>query len=117
VAACQRYFQKSYQYTTAPGTVTDQGPIMAAPDANVSYKSFPNVIFPTIMRAPTTITIYNPTTGVAGLATGIRNGATNANQPIFLDNVSTNGFASFVNNSATSTGNQLRFHYTASSEL
>jgi hypothetical protein len=117
VAACQRYFQKSYQYTDAPGTVTNQGSIMAAPDANVSYKSFPNVIFPTIMRSPTTLTVYNPATGVAGLATAIRNGATNANQPIFLDGTSQNGFQSFVDNSATSTGNQLKFHYTASAEL
>jgi hypothetical protein len=117
LAACQRYFQKSYAQITAPGTVTQQGSIMAAPDGVVSYKSFPNVVFPVIMRSTVTVTIYNPATGTAGLSTGIRNTGASTNIPIFIANTSDSGFQSFVDNSSVLLGAQLMFHYTASSEL
>jgi hypothetical protein len=118
LAACQRYFQKSYLDTTAPGTAsTTQGSIMCAPDAVVSYKSFPNVIFPVQMRGSVTVTIYNPSTGTAGLSTGIRDTAASTNKPIFINNTNMTGFQSYVDNSSTNAGNQLMFHYTASSEL
>jgi hypothetical protein len=118
LAACQRYFQKSYTQDATPGTAsTFGGSIMAAPDATVSYKSFPNVIYPVTMRGSTTITIYNPSTGTAGLAAGVRNTQSNTNQPLFVAYQSQNGFQSYMDNSSASTGAQLMFHYTASSEL
>jgi hypothetical protein len=118
LAACQRYFQKSYLDSTAPGTASiTQGSIMCAPDAVVSYKSFPNVIFPVQMRGGVTVTIYNPSTGTAGLAAGIRDTSANTNKAIFINNTNMTGFQSYVDNSSTNAGNQLMFHYTASSEL
>jgi hypothetical protein len=118
LAACQRYFQKSYDQATTPGTASTFGSsIMAAPDATVSYKSFPNVIYPVTMRGSTTITIYNPSTGTAGLAAGVRNTQANTNQPLFVAYQTQNGFQSYIDNSSASAGAQLMFHYTSSSEL
>ena len=118
LAMCQRYFQKSYDQATTPGTASTFGSsIMAAPDATVSYKSFPNVIYPVTMRGSTTITIYNPSTGTAGLAAGVRNTQANTNQPLFVAYQTQNGFQSYIDNSSASAGAQLMFHYTSSSEL
>jgi hypothetical protein len=69
------------------------------------------------MRGSVTLTIYNPSTGTAGLSTGIRDTSASTNKPIFTNNINMTGFQSYVDNSSTNAGNQLMFHYTASSEL
>jgi hypothetical protein len=118
LAMCQRYFQKSYALDVTPGTAsTLGGSIMAAPEGVVSYKSFPNVIYPVNMRGSTTITIYNPSTGTAGLAAGVRNTQASTNIPLFVAYQTQNGFQSYIDNSSALVGAQLMFHYTASSEL
>jgi hypothetical protein len=63
---CQRYYEKSYEYDTAPGTVTFNG---------AYYDEVGGTNYPRIQahygvrkrtRTPNTITVYNPNTGTSG---------------------------------------------------
>ena len=63
---CQRYYEKSYEYATAPGTNTFSG---------AYYDEVGGTNYPRIQahysvrkrtRTPNTITIYNPNTGTSG---------------------------------------------------
>jgi len=60
VALCQRYFQKSYDIATAPGSITSAGQaIWYDPIASGMI----TVVFMTRMRAAPTVVPYNPITG------------------------------------------------------
>jgi hypothetical protein len=72
---CQRYYEKSYEYDTAPGTVTFNG---------AYYDEVGGTNYPRIQahygvrkrtRSPTSIVIYNPNTGTSGQMYVYDNGA------------------------------------------
>lgn len=110
LAACQRYYEKSYDVTVNPATVTNVGRELfnanvafSAPTASSRYKV-------TKRAVPSTVTIYNPTTGTAG------QGAGNAARTATVGAGSgTAGFdVSFANGGVNE---QITWHYTAEAEI
>lgn len=64
---CARYFQKSYEIDTAPGTVTAVGQVMSNEQGGVVRQGTQGMFaFP--MRTTPSMTIYSPSTGNAGKA-------------------------------------------------
>jgi hypothetical protein len=120
LAACQRYFAKSYRQTTAPATNSSpNGLIFAQSGATVATSAyFANVPLPVTMRAAPTITIYSYTSSQtarvsdgAGTDLASNSGAANL--------ISDSRFT-VQNNSGgalTAAAGGFLFHYTVSAEL
>jgi hypothetical protein len=115
LALCQRYYQKTYELGTAPGTVTLVGAINY-----ITYGTFQdlNDKLQVEMRGiPSTVQIFNPATGTAGeirnysnsvnYAATINGGAgkTSSKQTVFRSSVPASG------------NNELTYHIAASAEL
>jgi len=115
LALCQRYFCKSYEINTAPGTSEfDRGnPNSLSP---ASLDSLPcNVSFPVTMRSSPSVTIYRPSTGDVGtVENSVQTG------PITVANVETGstGIGLLVlNANSPAVGISYQFQYTASAEI
>jgi hypothetical protein len=115
LAACQRYYQKSYNQSVATGTSSAYaGAVQTSPDATSSYKSFGKIYYPVIMRITPTVTAYNPDNG--STSTPIRF-ATGTNAAIAIDNQGDSGFSAYVSNVSAGAGTLMQFQYAASAEL
>ncbi len=66
LAACQRYFEKSYLLEVAPGTVTGNGKVAANFARNTSNQNYEHVPFKQTKRSVPTMTLYSAGTGAAG---------------------------------------------------
>jgi hypothetical protein len=119
LAACQRYYQKSYNTETTPGSATLAGIVVSAPSLSAvgSGLSFGHVPLKVDMRAAPSVVIYS----YAGTV-----GVVSSGQPADLaassGGVNTIGTRSFslINNSGgsiTPVNGSFIFHYTASAEL
>jgi hypothetical protein len=120
LAACQRYYQKSYNTDIAPGTASSlPGIVVSAPISSTVANgfSFGHVPLKVEMRAAPSVVIYS----FAGTVGVVSNG-----QPADLaansGGVNTAGTRSFsmINNSGgtlTSANGSIIFHYVASSEF
>ena len=113
LALCQRYYQKTYNMGTAPGTsVAGVGAIVVTASSSTIV---PGVQFRATMRAAPTIVMYNPystTSGVIGIySNGFDTGAATAD-------VSTIGDSGFRYVAVTVTSGVIyQYHYTANAEL
>lgn len=115
LADCQRYYQKSYPQSVAPGAASSIGGSLqdrSFSDAAAFGVNF-NVRTPVVMRAPPTVTLYSPDTGAAGV---IRNATASTDVVATATNVADCGF-SLRNNAAFTIGDLVRVHYTADAEL
>jgi hypothetical protein len=120
LAACQRYFAKSYTQTTAPATNSSaNGLVFAQSGATVAASAYlANVNYPVTMRTNPTITIYSFTTSQtgrvsdgAGTDLAASSGATNLiNDARFTVQNNSGG-------ALTAATGGFVFHYTASAEL
>jgi len=110
---CGRYYQKSYNYSTAPATATVTSAIVNTSYASSGFAGF-SVQFETRMRADPTVTIYGTSTGTAG--------------KMNADSVEGTGQASYIGeknffahrqSDSTGVGNNvyMRCHFQADSEL
>ena len=113
LALCQRYYQKTYNMGTAPGTnVSGVGAIVVTASNSTIV---PGAQFRATMRAAPTIVMYNPystTSGVIGLlSNGFDTGAATAE----VSTTSDSGFR-YVAVTVTS-GVIYQYHYTANAEL
>jgi hypothetical protein len=107
---CQRYFQKSYNITHDPGTVTNEG-AFAFQYNGTSFDV--GIIYPTRMRVAATPAVYSPGSGASG---NIRNDSTVADNAATTAFYGENSFRVF-NTSSGSAGNRCNVHYTADAEL
>jgi hypothetical protein len=120
LAACQRYYAKSYAQATAPATNSSANGLFFAQSgatvANTDY--FANVPLPVTMRANPTVTIYSFTSSQTGrvsdgtgtdLAAG--SGATNLINDTRFTVQNNSGLV------ITASKNGFVFHYTVSAEL
>lgn len=114
LARAQRYYQKSYDIGTAPGTATTVGNVAGIAPSSSPAGGIVNVpvFFKTTMRCDPTITLYSPVNGASGeinAPTGGDNAAASA------DYSQMTGFSAFTNNSGgTLTGPfDFNFQYTA----
>ena len=115
---CQRYFTKSYDPGTAPGSVTYLGAVSTRnyDAANRGQNPWP-IIFKQTMRTVPTMTIYSPTTGSSGFVTtgSTGHGGTTQNAASTIFNAGQRGIAGM-----SATVNAFCFgecHYTADAEL
>lgn len=120
LALCQRYFQKSYDQATVPGTASTAAGIVVG---KVSSNTVPDgepyniVVFPVTMRATPTVTIY----GYAGGSGKVSNwaGTDLAASSGSALNIGSNTFTVRNNSGGTLTTTQfaVQYQYTASNEL
>lgn len=66
LALCQRYYCKTYDYSAAPGSVTNAGAIYSVTTSTAAGTAPAGWDFPADMRTTPTITFYNPATGATG---------------------------------------------------
>jgi len=120
LAACQRYYQKSYAQGTAPATAfSAAGAVYAyASGTTANGNTINKVIFPVVLRSAPTMTIYS----YAGAASGQVSNSSGADLGANSGTTTAIGDAGFVvtNSSGgtiTPTLNSYIYHYVASSEL
>jgi hypothetical protein len=65
LALCQRYFCKTYDTNTAPGTVSNNGAVVGIANGNGS-RPIVNWFYPVALRAVPTTTLYSQGTGASG---------------------------------------------------
>ena len=116
---CQRYFEKSYDTTVAPGTATDTGnfDITAGTTAGAPGNLIIHAYFSVTKRASgATVTAYSPT-GTTNSCTYVNNANTQTTPAPTIDNVGTSGFRLYANAGQTAAVNRILVQWTASSEL
>tara|TARA_B110000503_G_scaffold142130_1_gene237943 strand:+ start:982 stop:2052 length:1071 start_codon:yes stop_codon:yes gene_type:complete len=111
LSLAQRYYQKSYDIGTVPGTVTSNGQLGWGA-VNASNGEFFQVRYPVFMRAQPTITTYNPANGASG---SVRNTTGGANVTAVINGGGMGGFSNL--SAALTTGSSYLLHYTVSAEL
>ena len=109
---CSRYYQKSYNYSTALGTATNSGAITNTAYAASAFAGF-SVQFETRMRADPTVTIYG-TSGTSG-----KMNADSSEGTAQASYIGEKNFFAHRQSNSTGTGNNvyMRCHFQADSEL
>lgn len=112
-----RYFEKSYDFDTVPGTATSVGQhaffIYGLPSS--TYSAGKEIAFKVPKRVPPAMTGYSPQTGAAGKAFSA---APSADIPIAFQDIGTGATFCTLGPVATGTINlNYRYHWTADSEL
>ena len=118
LAACQRYYEKSYQITDAPGANTGNnscvasGQIIAATTGNLgAYTSFK-----VQKRASATITFYDQGGNAGKCTRTVTFTSDSDNNAIGLEMITTASGIHAIS-TGTANANYIRFHYTAEAEL
>ena len=111
LAQCQRYFSKSYDIATVPGTVTDNGAgwnyvFQAATITDIGI----SIPLKVTMRTAPTVVWYSPSTGSSGVC-GSQAGDKTANSA----QIGSSSIAVYI--TASNNNGQIRAHYTAAAEL
>jgi hypothetical protein len=114
LAACQRYFQKSYSYATAPGTAT----VLGAPTLKINTqtsRAFNHILYP-LMRAIPVVVFYSPTTGVTGMVGTVGDPARDVT--VVVDGINERIIACAADGTTPiPAGNTIASHYTANARL
>jgi hypothetical protein len=112
LAACQRYFEKSYDVGTVPGTAVGNGQHITFSYAASGTATY-GARFLTPKRAtPTTITLYNSSTGGSGTWRDSQNGV---DRTVSFDSAGETGFRILISSVAAIANNQG--HFIADAEL
>lgn len=114
---CERYFEKSYPVSVAPGTAgtTLVDCINLVAVNGVDFQYFGQVWMQTRKRANATFVLYNPITGSSANIRG-RSDSSNALIAIVRES-STKHFNVYSTSNNATTGFVYSFHYTADAEL
>jgi hypothetical protein len=112
---CQRYFEKSYDIETKPGTIAGVGYLHQRIVVTGSYTYiFPQVFYKVTKRGTPFITIYNPVNGNTGVWRNDRVG----NEAVTSNDGGNNISSFFVYNTvAHNVGDGIFFQWTSESEL
>lgn len=115
LAACQRYYLKSYAQATAPGTASNTvGNTGYSAISSTNTHNRWNVRFPVNMRGTPTITLYSTSTGTSAK---IFNEQVAADVDGVTQFIGESGFHLYTSSGTPALGNQLLAHYQASAEL
>lgn len=109
---CQCYWEKSYNYATLPGAVSEPG-FRAFINSTSTNSTVGDFNFKVIKVKSPTITIYSPVTGASGK---VRNENAGADENATISNSGENGLGR-VYGTTTSAQTSFRFHYVANAEL
>jgi len=108
---CQRYYEKSYNIYTPPGTITGTGNFVVRCSSNNQVGT---ILFKQSKRVNPSITFYNPSTGNPGTWRDVSSGI----DIIMSVPIGSLGHSSFAFDATSSVnGNQLQGHWTASAEI
>jgi hypothetical protein len=115
LAACQRYYTKSYSQATAPGTAsTTTGATNYMVYSTTSTNNRNSIKLPVTMRTSPTITLYSSNSGTAAKIY-------NESQAVDVDGVAyyvgEQGFNYYLNSGSPAVGNVTLVQYAASAEL
>ena len=115
LAACQRYYEKTYSQGTNPATATFDGLTGSATGSSNGTGYFFNTsMFRVTKRGVPTVTIYD-TSGNSGKVTKVDTGGTNtANTTATASLIGDGSFRSFINGTSAI---GFYFHYVADAEL
>lgn len=114
LAACQRYYEKSYDQTTALGTATFVGAGGGAFGTNASGYSVASTYFKVTKRSAPTITSYDTSGNSGKCSTYASDGTVTANKTPGIDQIGVTGFRAYENGT---TKNGLFYQWVADSEL
>jgi hypothetical protein len=106
---CLRYYQKTYNYGTAPGVIATPG-VRAVITPTINSSAWGPVSFSRPMAAVPTITLYNHATGAAG---SVRDGSAVDHTGATAQDIGDSGFALIAFTTATTAANSVYFHYGA----
>lgn len=109
---CQRYYEKSYDFSDAPGAVSNNGSVRTFSVINAGFRQ--NIYFKVAKRSTPTITYYNPITGALGQIAFGWGTVNTAN--LLYEEIGTSKWTGGTNTTQT-TYPDAYFHWTASSEL
>lgn len=110
LAACQRYYEKTYNIDTAPGTVTTNS--MKSYFTRNTGNFFSSADFEIRKRTNPSITFYSPVTGSSGVGRDGTSGVDRSMATFF------NGEKSFGAQMSTApANNEVDFHFTADAEF
>jgi hypothetical protein len=117
---CKRYYQKSYDYQTTPGTTsTFVSQIISRYSDSVSNRTDLSTRFEIEMRSTPTMTIYRPDTGASGnltvYGTAEGEGAGTGVGQGTIRGLGRKGFGGF--SLAAGKSNSVGYHYVANAEL
>jgi len=112
LALCERYFEKSYNYSTVAGTATDTGLVMWLANRNPGLPHT-SLRYRTIKRANPTVTIFNTNTADSNTLRD-KDSATDLTPQV--TRLGESG-CTIHTNTSVALGNFIAFHYTAESEL
>ena len=115
LAACQRYYLKSYNQETAPATASNSvGNFQFQALSATPTASRANVRFPVTMRTSPTITVYSTNSGTSAK---LYNEAAAVDLDALTQYIGQTGFTVYPNSGTPTLGNPLLVHYVASAEL
>ena len=111
--ACQRYYDKSYNYETAPGTAGSTGAVVHTLSTSYNYAGFP-LEFSREMRTAPTVTLYSTNNGNTG-----KSSADSSDGSAQCSYTGKKRTFQYRGNSSSGTGANvfLRVHYQAEAEL
>lgn len=109
---CQRYYEKSYDVGTVPGTATSVGSMLTVyPVANQNF--YGTIYFKVTKRSVPTVTFYHPGTG----ATGTWSTESGAKTPIVDAGTGESALLFGIAGTGMTAADSIRGHWTASAEL
>lgn len=111
---CQRYYEKSYEQSTNPGTAVASPPWPGSvyTSSNGAGYYATSAFFATVKRSIPTSTIYSPVTGSTSV---VRNWTTNVDFAVSTNPAGSSSIS--VNGGATGANAFIAFHWTASAEI
>ena len=116
LALCQRYFAKSYELGTAPGSTTRAGCFVTVGTGAVS-RPISMIQLPVRMRTPPGVTLYAPDSGTSGKMRDMSAGADVAAANWIVGDDNANDLSVYPNGVSVTSNNYLGIHWTASAEL
>lgn len=115
IGKCQRFYVKSYEIATVPGTVTSTGAFVTGRGAFAGVGNSVTAIWslPISMRASPTVTTYNPNTGATGTWGDSAASAISVSTAV----TASNNIVSIGNTASLPAGNFLVGHAVAEAEI
>jgi hypothetical protein len=115
LAACQRYYQKSYAQSVALATTTTNGCVSWVSQSATTSSNRTNVRFPVTMRTTSpTVTLYSTNTGATGK---VYNEGAAADQTSLVQFQGDQSFHVYISAGTVSAGQIVNFQYTSDNEL
>jgi hypothetical protein len=113
LTSCQRYYEKSYDVDTAPGSVTSNGEEAIVPSRNGAQR-WVKINFKTRKRAVPVITSYSPVTGASGK---VRDDSSVTDENSVIASTGQTGYTEASDGGGSADQEPFRWHYTADAEL